>query len=41
MEQSLGDEIVVGQGVSKDSKMFANYLIETVWDGFRGLPGFS
>ena len=41
MEQNLEEEIVIGQGVSKDSKEFANYLIETIRDGFRGLPGIS
>ena len=36
MEQGLGKEIVMSQGVSKDSKELVNYLVETIRDGFRG-----
>ena len=41
IEKGLGHDIAQSQAVSNNSKEFANYLIETVRDGFRGLPGFS
>ena len=45
IEQGLGRDIVQSQAVSKNSDQFANYLIETIRDGFRGLfgglPGIS
>ena len=41
IEKGLGHDIAQSQAVSNNSKEFANYLIETIRDGFRGLPGIS